>query len=123
MSKVAFLLDEHVPVAAGNAVLGLQPEVRLRIVGTHPDVPPKRTPDPDLLIFAETEGYALVTFDKDTMPGHAAAHTAAGRHTRGVFVFPNGNHLSAGRIAHELVTIWGASEAEEWADETVFLPL
>ena len=123
MSKVAFLLDEHVPVAVGNAILGLQPAALVRIVGTHPDVPPKRTPDPDLLVFAEAEGYAIVTFDKDTMPGHAADHTAAGRHTRGVFVFPNGNDLSAGRIANELVMIWEASEAEEWTDVTAFLPL
>jgi len=123
VSKVAFLLDEHVPVAVGNAVLGLRPAAVVRVVGTHPDVPPKRTPDPVLLNFAEDEGYAVVTFDKDTMPGHAAAHVTAGRHTRGVFVFPNGNNLNAGLIASELVMIWEASEAEEWTDETVFLPM
>jgi hypothetical protein len=123
VTRVAFLVDEGVPAAVANAVLALEPAVRLRVVGTSPDVPPKGTPDPALLVFAEDEGFAIVTFDKDTMPGHAADHTAAGRYTSGVFVFPRGNDLSAGRVADELVMIWGASAADEWTDLTVFLPM
>jgi hypothetical protein len=123
VSAVAFLLDENIPAPVRNALLALAPTARVRTVGVDPDVPPKRTPDPDLLIFAEAEGFALVTFDKDTMPDHASNHLAAGRHTWGVFIFPNGNKLSAGRVASELVMIWGASQPTEWTDLIVFLPL
>jgi hypothetical protein len=123
VSAVALLLDENIPAPVRNALLALLPAARIRTVGVDPDVPPKRTLDPDLLVFAEAEGFSLVTFDKDTMPGHAADHVAAGRHTWGVFVFPDGNNMSAGRIASELVMIWGASQQDEWIDLVAFLPL
>lgn len=123
MKRIAYLFDEHVPASAANAVLGLESSIKLRIVGIDPDVPPKRTPDPDLLAFAETEAFALVTFDKETMPGYADDHIASGRHTYGVFVFPNGNYLNAGLIADELRMIWKASDADEWIDRIVFLPM
>lgn len=103
-------------------MLSLMPTAHLRTVGVDPDVPPKRTTDPELLRFAETEEFAIVTFDKDTMPGHAAAHVAAGRRTWGVFVFPNGFNLTAGFVAAELQTIYEASQADEWLDITEFLP-
>jgi hypothetical protein len=91
-------------------------------VGIDPAAPPKGTPDSELLKFAEDNGLALVTFDKETMPLHVADHIATGRHTRGVFIFPNGNALSAGRIAEELILVWATSESEEWTDRIEFLP-
>ena len=119
---VAFLLDEHVPASVVGALAGIEPAIRVRLVGQDDDVPPKRTPDPQLLTFAEDNGFALVTFDNETMPDHVAAHLAAGRHTWGVFIFPNGNDLSAGRIADQLVMIWAASERDEWIDRYEYLP-
>lgn len=117
-----FLLDEHVPPAVGNAVAGREPAITVLGVGIDPSSPPTGTLDPDLLAFAEAERLAVVTFDKTTMPGHAARHVAGGRHTWGVFVFPDGNDLSAGRVAAELELVWGASEADEWIDRVEFLP-
>ena len=76
MSQVAFLLDEHMPLALVNAVLGAEPSVDLICVG-QPGAPPKQAPDPELLEVAEREQRAIVTLDKKTMPGHAAAHTAS----------------------------------------------
>lgn len=119
---VAFLLDEHVPLAVRNAVRAIQPPIRVRLIGVDADVPAKRAPDPAVLEFAEDNGYAVVTFDKETMPVHEQAHLAAGRHTWGVFLFPNGRRLSAGRIADELVLIWGTSHRDEWVDRFEFLP-
>ncbi len=122
MTAVAYLLDEDVPAAVGQALAGIEPALRFWQVGVGAAAPPKQTPDPEVLVFAEGNGLAVVTFDKRTMPGHAAAHTAAGSRTRGVFVFPDGHALSAGRIAEELVLIWATSAAEEWADLVTFLP-
>lgn len=123
MSVISFLLDEHMPASVSNALLALVPGIQVRLVGVDPDVPPKQTPDPELLRFAESEGYSIVTFDKDTMPSHLTDHLASGRHTRGVFLFLNGNDLNAGIIAGELVIVWTASDPDEWADRLVFLPL
>lgn len=121
--RVAFLLDEHVPLAVRNAVAVAEPAVRVRLIGTDPDIPPKRTIDPGLLAFAEENGFALVTFDKKTMRVHEKAHLAAGRHTWGVFVDPDGFSRSAGQIAGELLMIWGASSRDEWVDQYKYLPL
>jgi hypothetical protein len=122
MTRVAFLLDENIPAAVARALRQAEPLMTVRYAGHDPDCPPKKTPDPQLLIFAEENGYALVTFDINTMPGHVVDHLAGGRHTRGVFIFPTGNSLSAGRVAQELLTVWGASVADEWIDRIEFLP-
>jgi Domain of unknown function (DUF5615) len=122
MSQVAFLVDENVPASVVPAVLSREPSIRIPQVGVDPTVPPKGTLDPDLLAFAEAEGFALVTFDKDTMPGHIGDHLASGKHTLGVFIFPDGNSLSPGRIADELIIVWVASQAEEWIDRIEYLP-
>lgn len=122
MSQVAFLLDENIPGPVIQAVRQVEPLMTARFSGHESGLPPKGTLDPALLIFAEENGYALVTFDINTMPRHVEDHLAAGRHTWGVFVFPNGHHLSAGVIARELQTVWGASVADEWIDRLEFLP-
>ena len=122
MSQVAFLIDEDVPEAVVDALNRAEPSIAVLKVGLHANAPPKGTLDPDVLRFAETEELALVTFDKTTMSGHVADHLAAGHHTWGVFLFPTGNHLSAGRIAQELVLVWAASQQDEWVDRTQTLP-
>jgi len=122
MSQVAFLLDEQMPQSVLNAVLSLEPSIQIWQVGTDPFVPTKGTLDPGLLFFAEKERLALVTYDKTTMPGHTANHLAAGHHTYGVFILPNGFSLSAGRVADELMIMWVGSQADEWIDQIVYLP-
>ena len=122
MSQVRYLLDEQIPAPVREALTAAEPAIDFRQVGVSPDAPPKGTLDPDALLFAEQEGFALVTFDKRTMPGHAADHLAAGHHTCGVFLFPNGNYLSAGRVAEELVLVWATSQQDEWVDRIEKLP-
>lgn len=121
MSQVAYLFDEHVPPAVIKALLTAEPSIRLLVVGQH-GAPPKRTPDPDLLAYAEFERMAVVTNDRQTMIQHAADHLAAGHHTWGVFLYSLYG-MSAGSLADELLMIWVASPAAEWIDQIVFLPL
>ncbi len=83
-------------------------------------MPPTQTTDPDLLRFAEAGGLALLTNDVSTMPLHARDHLAAGGHTWGVFLIMT---ISWSELIDNLLTMWGASEAEEWRDQIVFLPL
>jgi hypothetical protein len=122
MSQVQFLLDEHIPDAVLDALTAAEPSIAVRKIGVHTNAPPKGTLDPDVLAFAEAEELAIVTFDKNTMPAHTTAHLAAGRHTWGIFLFANGNAMSAGRIAEELVLVWATSQRDEWVDQIEYLP-
>lgn len=121
MNQVAYLFDEHVPSAVLKALLTAEPSIRILVVG-QPGAPPKRTPDHDLLAYAEAEQMAVVTNDRNTMPQHAADHLAAGHHTWGVFIYDLYG-MSPGSLADDLLTIWFASPADEWIDQIVFLPL
>lgn len=122
MSRIRFLLDQHVPLAIVQAVLRAEPSTWMATVGVDPHVPPAGTPDTVLLTFAEREQLLLLTYDRKTMPGHVADHLAGGHHTWGVIVFPDGNNLSPGTIAHELLIVLLASEAEQWIDQLDYLP-
>ena len=117
---MSFLVDEHVPTALINAVIGDEPSIVIMRVG-QPGMPPKRTPDPQLLEFAEANRMAIFTFDRSTMAVHADAHVGAGRHTFGVFIWTN-KMVGVKAAAEELVLLWSASEAEEWIDQVVYLP-
>lgn len=111
MSKMRFLLDEHVPTALQRAVWRLDPQVEILCVG-QPNAPVKGTADPDLLVWAEERAHALVTADKYTMPLHASNHVMGGRKTWGVFILRKG--FTWGDLAEDIHLRWSASEAEEW---------
>jgi len=120
MSRMQFLCDEHVPKGLQAAVKKLDATVEILIVG-QAGAPAKTTNDPELLAWAERHRFALLTLDKTTMPGHIRDHLAGGGHTWGIFEFRRG--FSPGRLAEEIILLWSASEAEEWLDSFVFLPL
>jgi len=122
MNQVRFLFDEQIPDAVCDALDRIEPAIVFLRVEDGIDTPPTGTSDPDLLLFAEREHLAIVSFDKRTMTLHADNHMRQGNQTWGVFIFPNGNHLSAGTIAEALVLIWAASSAEEWINRVEFLP-
>jgi hypothetical protein len=120
VSQIRFLFDEDTDPDLIDALLRREPAVdALRV--DWPEAPPAGTLDPEVLIAAESLGRMLVSNDKKTMPGHLAAHFAAGRHTHGVALlrqdFPWGAYIE------DLLILWSVSEAEEWIDGTLYLPL
>jgi hypothetical protein len=119
MSTVRFLCDEDVPVKLLAAVLGLEPGIDIVRVGEEP-APPKNTPDPVLLLAAESQARLLLTMDRSSMPRHVADHLAAGHHTWGVFMLKQ--RLPISRYVDDIILLWAASEAEEWQDRTGNLP-
>jgi hypothetical protein len=123
MSAVRFLLDNHVTSDIRDAVHKAHPEVDIRAVGVDDDAPADKTSDPELLDYATDQGLTVVTFDANTMPRYAFDRIARGVVTCGVFVFPHGQTISSGSIAHELEVIWGASTSEEWLNRVEFAPL
>jgi hypothetical protein len=114
-----FLGDEHVPRRLLRAVRDREPALEFFRVGMS-GMPAMGSTDTDLLRFAEAGGYAILTNDVSTMPAHAQHHLAAGYHTWGVFLITT---ISWRQLIESLLTLWGASEAEEWRDQVVFLPL
>jgi len=120
VSQIRFLFDEDTDPDLIDALWRREPALdALRV--DWPEAPPAGTLDPELLIATESMGRMLVSNDKKTMPGHLAAHFAAGRHTHGVALLRQGFPWSA--YVKHLLTLWSVSEAEEWIDGTIHLPL
>lgn len=62
-----------------------------------------------------------MTENRSTIPAHLAAHYAAGRHVPGVFWIRQAAGLRA--VIEELYLIWYTSEADEYRDRALFIPL
>jgi len=119
MSAVKFLVDEHVAKYLGAAIQRADSSVViLRVVES--GAPGSGTLDPPLLLWAEANRFAIVTKDKNTMPGHAIDHLCAGNHTWGIFILRAG--FTAREIIDTLILIHGASQAEEWQDQVNYIP-
>ena len=63
----------------------------------------------------------LVSHDVGTMPAHFRAFRSAGRQSPGVFLIPQS--LDVGNAIDELLLAWVASDASEWENRLVWLPL
>ncbi len=120
MGVICYLLDENIDRAVRVQLLRLEPEMDVLAVGD-PGAPPLSATDPDILLWIEEAGRVLVTGNRRTMPGHVRNHLQAGHHIPGIFVATA--RLSLGEVIEELHLIWGASEAEEYQDLMLYLPL
>ena len=76
--------------------------------------------DPDVLALAAQDGRVLVTHDRRTMPHHFAEFILR-RESPGVIIISQ--RVSVRRAMEELALVWEASEAGEWANLIVELPL
>ncbi len=119
MKRLRFLLDEHVPHAIQDQLLRLSPEIDVLPVG-QPGVPPKGTPDPELLHWIEQTGYILITGNRRTMPVHLQAHYEAGGHIPGILFLRR--YASLGQVIENLFLLWEISEADEFQDRVLFIP-
>ncbi len=120
MTAPRFLLDEHVPRAIQSQLLRLDARIDVLAVG-QPLAPPKDTLDPDILAWIEKTGYILVTANRRTIPGHARAHYAEGHHVPGILFLRRGATL--GQIIEQLYLLWAASDAQEYVDRLLYLPM
>lgn len=120
VNPIQFLLDENVPPRLRRALARHWPEIVVWMVGDE-DAPPLGTLDPEILVWCEANGFALVTYNRSSMPLHLQAHLDVGRHVSGIFVLSES--LSIGAIVDDLSLIWGASFPGEFADQIQHLPL
>ncbi len=61
----------------------------------------------------------LVTHDQKTMPKHFYKFIEK-QSSPGIIIVPQS--LATGKVAEDLLTIWNASEAEEWLNRIEYLP-
>jgi hypothetical protein len=115
-----FLFDEHLSHAIGEQLRRLQPDIEVLYIGDF-GAPPKSTPDPDILIWAEQNSFLLITNDHGTMSTHLADHLATGRSCPGIICLKRDPPMS--QIIDSLHTIWGASEMEEYANFISYIPI
>lgn len=114
-----YLLDENVDVAYRDQ-LALRGPLVVRVVGES-DAPPKRTTDPDILVWCEQNDFVLVTNNRRTMPRHLADHLAAGQHVPGIVMLDE--DLGIGGNIDELLLIAGAALPDELRDQITYLPI
>jgi hypothetical protein len=117
--KIRFLLDENLDPRLRSALLRRNAGIDIRRVGD-PETPPRATPDPDILRYAERTQRLLVTNNRASMAIHLAAHYAAGGRHWGVLRIRDG--ASLGQLVDALLLFWEASEDEEWADMVDWIP-
>jgi len=116
--KVRFLADADLNKAIVNGVLRREPSLdfltahaaQLRGMG-----------DPKVLALAAEQRRVLVSHDVGTMPPHLSAFKKSGKRSPGVFLNPQS--LDVGMAIDEIVLVWLASEAADWEDRLVWLPL
>lgn len=85
MTRLRFLLDEHISHAIQSQLLRLDADLDVIAVG-QPQAPPKGMPDPDILLWIEGTGYILVTANRRTIPEHVRAHYAEERRIPGILL-------------------------------------
>ena len=104
----------------GRILRGLRraaPEVDIR---TAADAAFAGLKDPEVLRIAADSERILVSQDRRTMPAHFARFTADAQ-SPGVILLREATPIST--VIEELVLIWNASEAEEWVDRLMWIPL
>jgi hypothetical protein len=77
--------------------------------------------DSEVLAYAASEHWIVVSHDVNTMSAAATACLAAGQAMNGLLLVHQLSPLAA--VIENLVLIWSASEAEEWVNQGCFLPL
>ena len=76
--------------------------------------------DEEVLARAAREERILVTHDQTTMPRHFGEFVEAQR-SPGLLVVPQ--HLAVRQVVDDLILISTATEADEWVNRVVFLPI
>lgn len=117
MSRPRFLADEDLRFEIVLAVRRLEPAVEIPTVL---ELGLAGTSDADVLAYAQANGFLVISHDVNTLRAEAELRISDGRGVAGVFLTAQLNPTRP--VAEAIVAIWGASEAEEWANQIVYIP-
>lgn len=115
--QVRFLADADLDLRILIGVKRRQPGVDFQLAA---EARLWKLPDPEVLRIAAIAGRMLVTHDRRTMPAHFERFSATQR-SPGVVIVPK--RVPIGVVVSDLLLLWSASEAEEWVDRLVWIPL
>ena len=118
MTTPRFLADEDLRRSLVLATRRSEPALQF---STAQDLGLSGASDSDVLQFAHATGWLVVSHDVNTMKAAAEARVAASAGISGLFLVPQSRPIRV--VAENLVLIWAASQAEEWKDRIVYLPL
>ncbi|MFU8772981.1 MAG: hypothetical protein ACNA8H_11245 [Anaerolineales bacterium] len=120
MPPPRFLLDEHIPHTVQSQLLRLDPGIDVLAVG-QPLAPPKGISDQHLLKWVENTEYILVSSNRRTIPTCIKEHIETGGHLPGILLIKRSARL--GDIIEQLYLLWKASDANEYQDQVLYIPL
>ena len=115
--RIRFQADADLNQTIVAAVLRRLPEADFR---TATDARLAGLHDLEVLAAAARDGRLLVTSDRQTMPGFFAEFITK---TESPGVIVARQRLAVGEVLEDLALIWTASQAEEWTNRIVYLPL
>jgi hypothetical protein len=78
-------------------------------------------PDPEVLALAANQNRILVSHDFQTMPRHFGDFLQAGASSPGVLLVPQYRPIAD--AIEEILLIWSASDAEEWKNRILKIPV
>jgi hypothetical protein len=116
--RVRFLADADLNQAIVGGVLRREPTLDFR---TARGAALRGLADSTVLELAAQQQRVLVSHDLGTMPSHFRILINAGKDSAGVFLIPQS--LAVRTAIDELLLIWAGSEAAEWENRLVWLPL
>jgi hypothetical protein len=118
-----YLLDENVRGALWFALVrhnaSTNQPLAIQRVGDPVDLP-FSSADPDILRWAEREGFVVVTFDHDTMPHFFGSHVGAGGHLPGMFVIRPRSRVRD--LVDWLIEAAHSGDDDQWQDQLVYIP-
>ena len=76
--------------------------------------------DPEVLTLAAKQSRILITHDRNTMLNHFRERLYRGDSSPGVFLVSQQEPI--GPVVETLLTVWAASESEEWENQVRYLP-
>lgn len=118
MSRPRFLADEDFRFDIVQAVRRNEPTLQIETVV---EIGHSGMKDRDVLEYATANGLLVLSHDVNTLKAEAERRIADGRGVAGVFLVPQ--FRTTRSIADSVLLIWAATEAEEWVNQIVYLPL
>jgi predicted nuclease of predicted toxin-antitoxin system len=115
--KAQFLADADLHPGIVRGICARNSEVDFKISQT---VLPEGARDPEVLAFAAENNRVLVSHDVNTMPGHFREFTVA-RRSPGLILIPQ--RLGIGTAIEELLLVWECTDAKEFQNQVLYLPL
>ncbi|MCY4401268.1 MAG: DUF5615 family PIN-like protein [Candidatus Poribacteria bacterium] len=115
-----FLIDENITPEYRTQLLRHEPSLTVLVIGDE-GAPARSTSDTDILEWCEQNQFNLITNNRESMPQHLSDHQKKGGHVPAIFTINLA--VPMGKIIEELLIIAGASHADEYMDQIVFIPI